>query len=100
VNSVRTRALSIVILLSTFGCATSRVVMSSKWDERSKPSYVDYVDAYLLGFVGKQRIDLRAVCMDQRPYAIQQGTTIQDGLFTLITLGIYAPTTIKVWCGN
>ena len=91
---------ALILFLSLSGCATSRVVMSSKWNENVKPNYVDYLDAYLLGFVGNQRVDVRAVCLDQRPYAIQQGTTIRDGLLTLVSLGIYAPTTIKVWCGN
>ena len=99
-RSVLTLAISFVIGAPLAGCATSRLVLSSKWDEKATPSYVDYLDAYAFGFIGKQRVDLRAVCLDQRPYGIQTAYTVQDGLLTLVTLGIYAPTTIKVWCGN
>jgi len=82
------------------GCMSTTVIFNSKWDSRIKPSYVDYFDNYFLGFSGTANVNLAQVCMDQKPYAVRRLKTIEDGILTLITIGIYSPSTIKVWCGE
>lgn len=88
------------ILLSLSGCMTTKVVFSDKWNPRSKPAYVDYFDSYWLGFSGQPEVALQKVCMDQRPHALIRQKTAEDAVLTVFTLGIYAPTTVKIWCGE
>jgi hypothetical protein len=88
----------IMALLSA--CAPTRLVMDSRWDPSSPPVYVDYHDYYLLGFIGSAEVNLRTVCLDQRPLAVESVRGFDDGLISLYTLGIYSPMTVKVWCGD
>lgn len=87
-----------VLLLSS--CMSTRVQFSPKWERSSKPVYIDYVDSYVFGFIGQPSLNLQKICMDQKPYALHSVKTAEDGIITFFTLGIYSPTTVRVWCGD
>ena len=89
-----------LILIFTCGCMSTRVVFSEKFHLRNKPSYVDYFDYFWVGLKGHPQIALQKVCMDQRVHAFERVKTAEDGILTAITLGIYSPSTVKVWCGE
>lgn len=82
------------------GCMSTTIVYDSNWDRNAKPAYVDYFDSYLGGFAKKNTINIAKVCMDQKPLALRRIKTLEDGFLTLITAGIYSPTTVKIWCGD
>lgn len=82
------------------GCMSTRVSFDPKWDARSKPVLEDYFDYYLLGLIGENEINLQKVCMDQKLYGMRRFMSFQDGFITAITLGIYTPMTVRVWCGD
>lgn len=94
----RVAALVSVLLLSS--CMSTRVQFNPKWERSTKPVYIDYVDSYLFGFIGQPSLNLQKICMDQKPYALQSLKTAEDGIITFFTLGIYSPTTVRVWCGD
>lgn len=91
--------LSLGVMFS-LGCTTTEVVLNPRWNSYAKPVYTDYFDYYWLGFVGTNSVDLQRVCMDEKPYAIQKVRTFEDIFLASITLGIYTPLTVKVWCGS
>ena len=91
---------SILIFFVASGCMSTRVVFSDKFQLRSKPTYVDYFDYYWVGLKGHPQVALQKVCMDQQIHAFQRVKTAEDGILTAITLGIYSPSTVKVWCGE
>jgi len=66
----------------------------------SKPSYQDSRPFFMWGLVGDQRVDVKKVCGDQTVVQMQSQQTFTDGALELVTLGIYAPHTIKVWCAE
>ncbi len=88
----------LAILLA--GCMNTKVQLDKQWNPSSKPSYVDYFDSYWWGFSGKPELSLQKVCMDQRPHGFQRVKTAEDIFISAVTLGIYYPTTVKVWCGR
>lgn len=91
--------LSLTFLLS--GCVSSKVILDRKtYDPHRRPDYVDYFDYYFLGFKGDRHVNLRTVCQDQRPLAVETVRTVEDGVITFYTLGIYSPLTVRVWCGD
>ena len=95
------KAATIVLLLTvSVACVSSRVQLDPKWDRSVKPVYVDYFDHYFFGFVGNPSVNLQKACMDQKPYGVQAVKTPEDGVITFSTLGIYSPTTVRVWCGD
>ncbi len=88
------------LLIVASGCMSTKMVLSPKWDAKSKASYVDYFDYYWLGFSGHPSVALQKVCLDQKPHAVQRIKTFEDGLITFWTFGIYTPVTVRVWCGE
>lgn len=91
-------AVAFFLLLS--GCMSTRIVFNEKWDPRAKPSYTDFMDSYFLGLKGRPEVSLTKVCMDQKPWAVQKVKTPEDIFLTVITLGLYTPTTVNIWCGD
>ncbi|GAA74404.1 hypothetical protein P20480_0864 [Pseudoalteromonas sp. BSi20480] len=43
-------------------------------------------------------MDVKQICTDTQAAQMQSQQTFSDGALGLITLGIYSPHTIKVWC--
>lgn len=78
---------------------SNTVVLDPKF-AGGKPQYNDYLDGWWWGLKGHPSISLSRVCMDQKPYAVRKVKTFEDIFLTAITLGIYTPTTVKVWCGE
>lgn len=94
------RVCLITLLLLATGCMSTRVVLSPKWDRSQKPAYTDYFDYYWFGFVGHPTVNLTEVCLDQKPMAFQRARMADDIILSVITLGIYTPVTVRVWCGE
>ncbi len=82
------------------GCMSTTVVFDEKWQSSSKPTYTDYYDQYFIGFSGVSVVHLEKVCMDQKIHAAQKIKTSEDMILTGLTLGIYSPVTVNVWCGD
>jgi len=95
--------LAAAALLSTLlgGCMMyTKVELDPKWDRHVKYSVEDYYDYYLFGFVGDPTLNLQKMCVDQRPYGFVRVQSTEDVLLELMTIGIYSPRTVRVWCGD
>lgn len=90
-------ALLIPFLLFT---ACVNVPLSPNWNRSEKPAYTDYLDSYFFGLTGEQDVDPARACVDQKPMGYRKVKTFEDIFLSVITLGIYFPTTVKVWCGS
>ena len=55
---------------------------------------------YLWGLVGEHRFDVKKICGDKKLLQIQSQGTVSNLIFGILTLGIYAPHTGKIWCGE
>jgi hypothetical protein len=83
------------------GCMMyTKVELDPKWDRHAKYSFEDYFDYYLFGFVGNPTLNLQKICVDQKPYGFVRVQSAEDVVFELMTLGIYSPRTVRVWCGD
>lgn len=89
---------TLAILLS--GCMSTRIGFKEHFVATDKPTYEDYVDYYVAGFVGDPELNLQKICMDQRPYEVQRLRSAADIFITFVTLSIYSPSTVRVWCGD
>ena len=90
--------LSLTLVLA--GCMSAKLSLNSKFNPEEKPAYVDYVDYYFWGFKGRPSLNLQKICVDQKPYGVQRLKTFEDIFITFAALGIYAPATVRVWCGD
>jgi len=64
----------------------------------SEPTWSQSNNYFLWGLIGDHRVDTERVCGERGVRQMQAQDTFVDGLLALITLGIYAPRTSKVWC--
>lgn len=91
----------IVFALLLSSCVSTKTTIGDHSIKGLKPVYEDYFDGYLLGWAGEDdQINLNEVCLDQKPFGFQKTYSFQDGFFALISLGIYTPYTVRVWCGE
>lgn len=85
-------------LLAIGGCSTVTINPEVSGKLTSAPSYEQRKAFYWWGLSGEHRINVKEVCADKGVAQMQTQQTFEDGLLGVITLGIYAPHTAKVWC--
>lgn len=93
-------SLATVMAVVLLGCATVTIRNQGERKISSPPTYKKTQHFFLWGLVGERSIDVSEVCGDQGTEQMQTQMTFVNGLLRLITLGIYAPRTAKVWCSQ
>ena len=66
----------------------------------SSPDYEDSKDFFFWGLTGQYDIDVSQICKSSKPLQMQTVQTAKDGFLGLITLGIYYPHSVKIWCDD
>lgn len=91
--------LFILLAISLAGCASVTATPDHMPKTASVPTFEERKHFYLWGLTPSSRyVDVAEVCGDRDVRQIEAQTTFTDGLLGLITLGIYSPRTIKIWC--
>ena len=90
--------LTSLLFIVLSGCSAVTIQPQKIAKLTSEPTYQDSRPFFMWGLVGEQRVDVKKVCGDQTVVQMQSQQTFTDGALGLVTLGIYAPHTIKVWC--
>ena len=67
---------------------------------RDLPNYEDTRHFFFWGLMGEERINVTEVCADKDVAQMQSQETFVNGLLGAITLGIYAPHSVRVWCDD
>ncbi len=63
----------------------------------SPPTTETSYDFFFWGLAKKYNFDAKAMC-PKGIRQIQTQTSVVDGLLTVITLGVYSPRSVLVWC--
>lgn len=63
----------------------------------SEPTAETSYDFFFWGLAKKYNIDGKALCSGG-VRQVQAQTTLVDGLLTVVTIGIYSPRSVRVWC--
>lgn len=90
--------ISSLLFFALAGCSAVTIQPQRMAKLSAQPSYQDSRPFFMWGLVGQQRVDVRKVCGEQAVVQMQSQQTFTDGALGLVTLGIYAPHTIRVWC--
>ncbi len=93
----------VFILLCMFmiGCSTVTIRPHGGGKLVSPPSYEERKNFYFWGLSGEHRVKVGQVCKEgQNAQQLQSQQTFVDGLLGFVTIGIYAPHTVKVWCSK
>ncbi len=95
----KTIAVGLAALLSISGCSTVTIHPTTSNNKLvTSPSFEKSEDFFFWGLKGEHRIDVQEVCKNKIVKQMQSQQTFTDGLETVITLGIYAPHSVKIWC--
>jgi len=96
---MRARSIFIVLLLLlSTGCMTATVRPEGGAKVDTDASWQERQHFFVYGLVGESRIDVQEVCSGRDATQLQTRQQFVDGLLGLVTIGIYAPRTAKVWC--
>jgi len=91
-------ALLLTLSIAMVGCSSVTIQPKKMPKIPFEPTYQESRSFYFWGLVGEQRVDVKAVCQGREVQQMQSQQTFADGLLGVLTLGIYAPHTVKVWC--
>ena len=92
-----TRGILTSAILLLAGCYSVTVRPDGGFKVATKPTFEQRQDFYLWGLVGERHVNVKDVC-NGNPVQFQSQRTFVDGLLGLVTLGIYAPETARIWC--
>lgn len=85
-----------VVLLSA--CSSVTIQPEARAKISSEPSYHQSRHFFFWGLVGEERVNVKQVCGRDKVVQMQSQQTLADGALAFVTLGIYSPHSIKVWC--
>ncbi len=88
----------IALLALVGGCSTVTIATDSDSKLSSSPDYQKRKNFFFWGLMNEHSVDVNAVCEGERPLQMQSQQTFVDGVLGVVTLGIYAPRSAKVWC--
>lgn len=81
------------------GCATVTISPVDAPKLSSAPTYEQRMDFFFWGLSPDvQQVQVDEVCVGSGVRQMQAQTKLEDGIFTVITLGIFSPRSVKVWC--
>ena len=90
----------LIAAITLSGCSTVTIQPDAKPKLSSNPTYEETKDFYFWGLSGEHTVDVKRVCGDKKVLQMQSQMTVENGLYGALTLGIYAPHSVKVWCGE
>ena len=96
---VRKVSLALVTMLTICACVSNQVFFTDTASSRTRPDLEDYLSLNAFGLAQNQSIDLQKICMDQKPTRASVHRSPIDSLITVLSLSIYSPLTLRVWCG-
>lgn len=92
------KILKIVILVMILNSCSSQIILVGKKSTSSNLTY-DKSQAFFIEGIGQTKeIDGAAVCKDKGINKIQTVQTFLDVFFKVITIGIYTPRSMEIYC--
>ena len=93
------RPILLFTLLTALTACTTKVLRPDLENQISKkPQLEDYHDGWFLGFIQKGETNPKEACVNDTPVKLKRFFSFEDFLLSLITIGVYTPTTTQVWC--
>ncbi len=94
------KILLLVMFTTSCGCSSVNVRTDGDEEARGRPSFQQRYTYWWWGLRGRHAINVREICGGKAVRQMQAVDTFTDILAGAFTLGIYAPRTARVWCGE
>lgn len=86
------------ILIAVSACSSVTIRPHGGEKDTSAPSYMDSKPFYFWGIKGEHEVDVNELCEGAEVSQMQTVVTPSDWMFGYLTLFIYSPRTVKIWC--
>jgi hypothetical protein len=86
------------ILVFVGGCSTVTILPKGHVELATEPTYEKSLPFFIAGVVGERDVDAKTICAGKPVRQIRTESTFLDSFFGIITIAIYAPHTVKIWC--
>ena len=90
--------LCIAVLLSA--CHNVTVRPEGTLKRIDAPDYHERKTFWFWGLVNEHHVEVKEICGAKGVAQMQAQSTCVDTIFNIITLGIYAPRSARVWCND
>jgi len=90
--------LAFLCLLMISSCSRVTVRPEGIYKISSPPSYEESLPFYIFRLVGEQHVNVKEICSGREVQQIETVETFLDRILGIVTIGIYTPRTIRVWC--
>jgi len=87
-----------VLILLISACSSVTIRPDGGEKDTSDPSYMDSKAFYFWGIKGEHEVDVNELCEGAPVSQMQTVMTSSDWFFGYLTLFIYTPRTVKIWC--
>lgn len=89
----------LAITLALSACSTVMYVKNPRTRTYTEPVYASSKPYFFFGLIGKeQEIYLEDICLGRDIDQIAAEYTGKDVAWGILTLGIYTPRTLQIWC--
>jgi hypothetical protein len=85
-------------LLMITSCSRVTVKPEGAYKLSSQPTYEESLPFFVFKLIGEQHLNVKEICGDRDIKQIEAVDTFLDRLVSCLTLGIYTPRTVRVWC--
>jgi hypothetical protein len=92
--------ISLCVILLSVGCTTVTLSPNGESKISATPDYEKSQHFFIGGLFGNAVVEAGEICGSEGVRQLQTQEKVEDRLLTIITMGIYAPRTAKVWCNN
>jgi hypothetical protein len=90
-----TVGLAVMLILA---CSTVTIRPGGGERDMRDPTFTKRENFFFWGLAGESHVDVKKICGDKAVKQMQSQNTFMDGFLGVITLGIYAPRSVNVWC--
>lgn len=80
------------------GCSTVTIQPQQIAKVTLAPTYQQTEHFFFWGLAGEKNVDVKTICAGKPVKQMQTQQTFLNGLAAIVTLGVYAPHSVKVWC--
>ncbi|GAA5189253.1 Bor family protein [Ferrimonas gelatinilytica] len=95
---MRQSIIALMVLTGLTACSTVTIKPDPAVYVNQVPSYQDTRHFFFWGLAGEERVNVSEICKEKSVAQMQSQQTFVNGLLGWVTLGIYAPHSVKVWC--
>ncbi len=89
--------LMIILMMFVSACKTVTITEGDLEEITSEATYESSESFFLFGLIGEVHVYLPQQC-PKGVFQVQTGMSFVDGLLSTVTLFIYTPKTVRLWC--